>query len=296
MTKPEWNYLRIRNKPNLGLCLLFIWVLVSTSCNHHFFNPQKGEFYLPEEFGLTHREVQISTSDGEILQAWFIPTPSESPKGTILYLHGNSINMTNYLYYIAFLAQEGYQLLMFNYRGFGDSTGEPTPKGVILDAQAALDFLRNMEDVDPQKLVVYGQSLGGAVVISLVGKVDKKGILAVIAEAPFSSFQQVAQEKIDDMAVLGWFSGTASSLFIDDQDSPIRFVNHISPIPLLIVHGTADRVVPYHHGEDLFKAAGEPKFFWTIQEGRHIQMLSKYRSIYRPKILEFLEEVLGGEK
>ena len=292
MANQKNNSIKLNYGTKLAPWLLFLMAMVSVSCNHHFFNPQKGEIYSPAEFGLSHQEVQIPTSDGEILQGWFIPSTSVPAKGTVLYLHGNSVNMTNYLYYIAFLVEEGYQLLMFNYRGFGESTGEPTPEGINLDAQAALDFLRNMEEVDPLKLIIYGQSLGGAVAISLVGSKDKKGILAVISEAAFSSYQKVAQEKIDDMAVIGWFSGTASSLFIDDRYSPLRFVKNIAPVPLLIVHGTADRVVPFHHGEVLFQAASERKYFWRIQDGRHIQMLSKYRSVYRSKILEFLAEVV----
>jgi len=266
-------------------------LLMLMSCDHHFYQPLQGEFYSPSEFDLDFEKISFQSSDGETLQGWFIPSEKKPVKGTILHLHGNSANMTNYLYYVAFLVKAGYNLMMFDYRGFGDSTGEPSPEGIMLDSKAALEYIRSRKEVKAAEVIIYGQSLGGAVAISMVGSSDKKGIQAVIAEAPFSGYRRVAQEKMEDVLFLKWFSGLAADISIDDRTSPIRFVRQVTPVPLLIVHGTADRVVPFSHGQRLFDQALEPKTFWVIEEGRHIQMLSKFRSIYRRKLLVYLSNL-----
>ncbi len=265
-----------------------VGLLMLTSCDHHFYKPLTGEFYSPSEFDLNHEEVFFQSSDGEKLHGWFFPPATKPARGTILHLHGNSTNMTNYLYYVAFFVKEGYQLMMFDYRGFGKSSGEPSPEGILLDSEAALEYLRSRKEVRHDQVIIYGQSLGAAVAITMVGRSDKKGIQAVIAEAPFSAYRRVAREKMEDVPLLNWFSGLAAGISIDDRTSPIRFVRQVSPVPLLIVHGTADRVVPFAHGKRLFDQAIKPKNFWVIEEGRHIQMLSKFRSIYRPKLLAYL--------
>ena len=270
-----------------------VGLLMLTSCDHHFYQPMTGEFYSPSEFDLNHEEVYFQSADGEKLHAWFFSSAVKPARGTILHLHGNSANMTNYLYYVAFLVKEGYHLMMFDYRGFGKSSGEPSPEGIMLDSEAALEYLRNRKEVGGNQVIIFGQSLGGAVAISMVGMSDKQGIQAVIAEAPFSSYYRVAREKMEDVPLLNWFSTFAAWISIDDRTSPIRFVRQVSPVPLLIVHGTADHVVPFSHGQTLFEQAIEPKTFWAIEEGRHIQMLSKFRSIYRPKLLAFLSSLQG---
>ncbi len=269
-------------------------VLLLVSCDHHFYKPLKGEFYHPSEFNLAVEEVFFQSPDGEKLHGWFIPSRKQPAKGTVLYLHGNSANMTNYLFYVAFLAEAGYHLMMFDYRGFGKSTGEPTAKGLIMDSQAALDYIRTRKEVDANHIIIFGQSLGGAVAVSMAGSTDKRGIKGVIVEAAFASYQQLAKKKMEDIVLLKWINGVAAKLFIDDQYAPIRFVQQVSPVPILIIHGTADRVVPFSDGEQLFKQALHPKAFWKIEEGRHIQMLSKYRSIYRPKLLAYLTALNNG--
>lgn len=272
----------------------FNWLIISvvmlllTSCDHHFYKPLTGEFYHPSEFNLASEAVFFKTTDGETLHGWFIPSGKQPARGTVVHLHGNSANMTNYLFYVAFLADAGYHLLMFDYRGFGKSTGEPTAEGLLLDAGAAIAYVKSRKEVDADKIIIYGQSLGGAVAISLAGSTDITGIAAIIAEAPFASHEQLAKKKMENIAVLKWINGVAARLLIDDRYAPIRFVENISPTPLLIIHGTADRVVPFSDGEQLFRKALPPKTFWTIKGGRHIQMLSKYRSIYRPKLLGYL--------
>jgi len=271
--------------------LMIVGLITLISCDHHFYQPLKGEFYSPQEFQLIHKEVFFNTPDGEKLHGWFIPSQNSEVKGTILHLHGNSANMTNYLYYVAFLAKAGYHLMMFDYRGFGKSTGQPSPAGLLIDCEAALNYLHSREDVPKNEIVIYGQSLGGALAITLAGSSKQNRIKAVIAEAPFSSYREVAEEKMNNMVFLKWFSGIAADISIDDRIAPIAFVDKIAPIPLLIVHGTDDRVVPFHHGEKLYEQAAEPKLFWVIHDGRHIQMLSKFRSIYRPKLLEYLSKL-----
>lgn len=280
--------MRPKKIPSIHWLVTAVFLAVIGGCSHHFYKPLKGEFYNPEEFNLVYESVFFNTPDGEKLHGWFIPARKQPARGTVLYLHGNSANMTNYLFYVAFLAEEGYNLMMFDYRGFGESTGEPTAEGLQVDSQAALDYVRSRREVNPDRIVIYGQSLGGAVAITLAGSGRHKGISAVIAEAAFVSYRDLAEEKMEEVAILKWFNGIAATLFVDDTLAPRDYIRNIAPVPMLIVHGTDDRVVPYANGQQLFEKARQPKEFWTIEGGRHIQMLSKYRSIYRPRLLAYL--------
>lgn len=273
--------------------VLVAGLLLLSSCDHHFYKPLKGTFYHPSEFNLEFEELFFRSPGGERLNGWFFPSKKTPARGAVLHLHGNSANMSNYLFYVAFLAEAGYHLMMFDYRGFGKSTGEPTAEGVLEDSRAALDTLRNRKEVDAENIIVYGQSLGGSIAITMVGRGDRQGVTAVVAEAPFASYRRLAEKKMDEITFLNWFNGVAAQLFVEDRFSPEHFVGGISPVPLLIVHGTDDRVVPFTDGQRLYDLAGKNKTFWKIEGGRHIQMLSKYRSIYRPRLLDYLDDIQG---
>ena len=262
---------------------LFIYQLM----NMHslFYYPDRVQYDTPERAGLAFEKVYFASADGTRLSGWFIPAKGyPSPlevKGTVIHLHGNAQNMTAHWQFVDWMPKRGFNLFVFDYRGYGESEGRPEPKGVLEDAVSALNQMRSRPDVDPERLLVFGQSLGGTVAIAAAG-VSRQGIRAVAVEAPFYSYSAIADDH---------FPGAGR--LMDDTWSASQYVAKLSPIPLLLIHGTRDLVVPYSHSVTLLAEAGEPKRLITIENGDHVDSLSgRYGMKYQDELAVFFEEAL----
>ncbi len=269
--------------------ILCLWLL--GGCNQLFYAPTDWIYSDPKKLGFVHEDVTFTSADGVSLHGWFVPAKEGPAKGTVVHFHGNGENLTSYWVQLFHLPANGYHLFLFDYRGYGRSEGQPTPEGVVADGVAALEYLKTRPDVNPNKLIVFGQSLGGAVALRVMGTQPRDGIVAIVVEGAFYSYQSIAEDKLDEMSwPLQWLKSPLSHLLIDDSMSPAEVIANIAPTPLLVVHGKLDRIVPFHHGEQIFAAAQEPKWMWTMERGRHLQMLGKYRSIYKDRFIAFLDE------
>ena len=287
--KSHW---RFSIKRNACSCLLLFISLVFSGCQGLFYFPTDKLFFTPEMFGARHENVYFLNSQGKQLHGWFLPSSIKPAKGTILYFHGNSHNISHFLISVIEFPSAGYNLFTFDYQGYGLSEGSPNPEGTLADADAALEYLIHGRKKDPGPLIVFGQSLGGAIALNWLGNRKPPQVAAAISESAFASYRQIAQDKMNNIGILRWFRNPFSRWFFDDRFAPKPVVHHISPIPLLIVHGTQDPVVPFKHGLELFEAASQPKEFWSVPEGRHTPMLGRYRERYWPLLLAYLERVL----
>lgn len=231
-----------------------------------FYYPDREEYDSPERIGLAYEQVFFNSADGTLLSGWFIPAVGVSnprdAKGTVIHLHGNAQNMTAHWSFAEFVPSRGYNLFTFDYRGFGDSAPvRPDPKDVFEDSVAALDYLRSRTDIDTGKLFVFGQSLGGMLAIAASGA-SPEGIRAVLAEAPAHSYAAWANDRMP-----------GAGRGMEDTYCATTYVAKLSPIPLLLIHGTRDAVVPYSHSVRLLAEAGEPKELVTIEGGDHIDSM-----------------------
>ena len=134
-----------------------------------------------------------------------------------------------------------------------------------------------------------GQSLGGANAISAVGNNSFEGIVGVVIEAAFSSYEDVAKDHVGSLVK------PLGAVLVRDTHSPIQAVDKISPIPLIVIHGTADRVVPFYHGKRLYGKAKDPKELWAIKNGRHTEALTRYRKEVVPRLQKRLLAWVGAE-
>lgn len=246
-----------------------------------FYFPDRAKYSTPEDAELAYEPVYFKSADGTMLSGWFIPAEgvasSRDAKGTVIHMHGNAQNMTAHWQYAAWVPSRGYNLFVFDYRGYGQSRGKPEPQGIFEDSVAALDHLRTRTDIDTEKLFVFGQSLGGMLAIAAAGA-SQQGVCAVLAEAPFHSYSAVA----DDMM-------PAAELILDDTYCATTYVAALSPIPLLLLHGTKDKVVPHAHSVMLLSEAGEPKQLVTIEEGEHNDAMvpQVHGSKYQDMMIDF---------
>lgn len=214
-----------------------------------------------------------------MLSGWFIPATTPA-LGTVIHFHGNAQNMTSHYSFVSWLPRNGFNLFVFDYRGYGSSDGTPTREGVYQDSVAAIRCVRARGDIDRDKIIVMGQSLGGANAIAVVGRNRFDGIVGVVIDSAFSSYEEVGKNHV------GLLLKPLAGSLLSNAYSPIDFVAEISPIPLIIIHGTADRVVPYYHGKRLHEKAKAPKELWTVKTGRHTEAFSRYRREMIPRLLK----------
>ncbi|NIV36441.1 MAG: alpha/beta fold hydrolase, partial [Anaerolineae bacterium] len=139
-------------------------------CTGLFYQPDRTLYHTPAELRLAYEEVFFHAADGTRLHGWWLPAESETPRATVLFLHGNAENISTHIASVHWLPAAGYAVFLFDYRGYGRSEGMPTPAGVALDAQAALRYLVEQRGLRDRSLVVFGQSLGGAIAIDTVAR------------------------------------------------------------------------------------------------------------------------------
>lgn len=256
-----------------------------------FYQPDRKLYDTPDKHGLKYEEVFFRSKDGTQLGGWFLPAVGE-PKGTVIHFHGNAQNMSAHFGFVSWLPAQGFNLFVFDYRGYGTSAGKASREGVHEDSLAALDYIAARPGIDHNRLLVLGQSLGGANAIAAVGSRSRPGIRAVVIESAFSSYREIVKDKIGAIPLLSLLRAPLSCLLLGDRYAPDNVVADIAPVPLVIIHGTADGVVPYSHGKRLFELAREPKQLWTLEGGDHTEAFIDAASVYRERLVAFYDEVL----
>lgn len=275
-----------------ALGLLLLAVLLS-GCTKLFFHPHSLLIDTPERHGIEYRTETFQAADGTALNAWFLPAQDRNrtrdggkAKATVLFLHGNAENISTHFRNVAWLPAAGYNVLALDYRGYGASDGTPSLAGMQLDIDAAMRSLLAHKDVDPDRIVIFGQSLGGALAIYYAAhSAYRDNIRAVVIDSAFFDYRLIVKEKLAGF-FLTWPFQWLPWLTIDDDYSPANSVAAISPLPLLLIHGDRDAVVPPHHSRQLFERAGEPKQLWIVPGANHTQSLND--ETVRNRLLEFL--------
>jgi len=266
----------------LFLCLS--WLLLS-ACTSLFFHPQARLVRTPTQLGLAYEDVYFMAADGVRLHAWWLPASTEKVAGTVLFLHGNAENISTHIGSVAWLPSQRFNVFLFDYRGYGLSQDKPHLKGLHLDVEAALTTVIQRVGTS-SKLIVFGQSLGASLAItSLAISAHRHLIKALVIDSAFSSYRDITREKLANFW-LTWAFQLPLSLAVNNTYRPLEDIARLAPIPILIIHGTADKTIPAHHAQRLYAAAGEPKQLWLIPNKYHIQSLSSAN--VRQRLLEYL--------
>ncbi|MEN8132178.1 MAG: alpha/beta hydrolase [Pseudomonadota bacterium] len=270
--------------------LLLAIVLLVTGCSRLFYYPDKKLIRNPSDIGVCYEDVQFPSEDGIDLHGWFLPAAGRA-KGTILFFHGNAENISTHIGAVYWLPENGFNVFIFDYRGFGNSAGEARNQGVHRDARSALSYLLKRSDVDPERLILFGQSIGGAIAL-YTAATSGIAISAVVAESSFSSYPGILREKMSGLFLtwpFQWLAWTMTSRY-----DPVTVVQDIRPVPLLLIHGDKDNTVAIQHAYTLFEAARGNKQLWVVKGGGHISAFAPRRGNFRQRLLDYLEGVLSS--
>lgn len=224
---------------------------------------QSRLIYLPdgpvppaEEVLPAAQDVRFPTSDGLDLGAWFVPAAGEGPRPTVMVLPGNAGNRSLRAPLAELLTDMGASVLLVDYRGFGGNPGRPTQAGLHRDALAARAYLRTRPDVDADRLVYFGESLGAAVALALAAEHRPAG---VVLRSPFTSLVAVGRLHYPALPV---------GLLLRDRYPSEDTIRHLDA-PLLVVAGEHDGIVPPSQSRRLYEAADEPKHFVLVEGADH---------------------------
>jgi len=303
-THPPWYYNTARG-PNKSLN--FDWA--SNSWMNFSSNPKK-------EWNLSFEEVEIPGYENSILTGWYIPSYENSTRG-IVAVHGAGADRREFLRMLPLFHKAGFHVLMFDCREHGTSSG--TFRGVSfglrehVDVLHAIKYMKNVLGIS--KIAIVGTSQGGSSVLMAASK--SRDVVAVVAENPFSSMEEMISDVIDltlqnkpdwssetgivsylvSMGTMlpGWFRFIVKEAIImkvmlfseGTYLSPIESISTIDK-PVMFLHGTADTLIPMHHSQKLYARAREPKFLWVAEGGEHSALYNRFPKEYEEKVVGFL--------
>jgi len=227
--------------------------------NSLLYFPAREFLATPDLAGLGFRDLELTSEDGERLHGWWINARAERI-GHVLLCHGNAGNIGDRILHADLLTAVGFDVLLFDYRGYGRSSGAPSEDGTYRDARAALDCLLAQPDVDHARVFYLGESLGGAVALHLAIERPPAGLVLL------STFTGVRE--------LGRLHYRVPAALVPDVYPSLRLMPELRA-PLLVLHGDRDDIAPLDHGEALFEAAPEPKQMQVFPGAGHNDLLDR---------------------
>lgn len=241
--------------------------------NSFVFHPDTTVRTTPAEYGFRYQDVWFGGPDGQTLHGWYLPGAGDA---VFVWFHGNAGNIANRLDHARVLTKQlGVSHFLFDYQGYGNSKGQPSIPGIVADGRDAIAIVGERGWATDKQLVYMGESLGCAVVIAVgIEQPPERAILL----APFYSLRAMAERVVPPLA------------FVVDQDlNSARQIKQFKA-PVLVVHGTQDRTIPYQQGKDLFELANPPKRFHTVSGGGHTDLHLVGGEAYFRAIGEFLQD------
>lgn len=230
----------------------------------------------PSDIGLKYEDVRLETADNVVIHGWLMTV--DKPKGVVIFCHGNAGNISHRVDNLRLFAELGFSVLIFDYRGYGQSSGKPTEAGTYLDGEAVYDYLVEVKEIKPEKIVVFGRSMGAAIATYIASKRKCGGL---IIESAFTSVPDIGQQLYPFLPV------RLLSRYSYDSKARLKTIH----CPVLVAHSPNDEIIPFSHGEQLFQVANQPKSFLTMKGGHNdgYYTTGKY---YFDELDKFLTETL----
>lgn len=214
-------------------------------------------YAIPIVNGIKKEDIYFKNANSNTLHGWLFNNIRS--KKTVLFMHGNAGNISHRLYLIQPLLDAGASVFIFDYRGYGQSTGEPTIPGAIADAEAAYDYLQKNRKIPEHDIVLYGESIGGGMAGHLLAE---KPVGGIILDSTFTTLMHVGKKHFSIFKIYpDWL----------DPDPPLDITASLQGKhpPLLLIHGMKDELIPYSEAEQNFAQASEPKKLVSLPNSTH---------------------------
>lgn len=251
------------SKVGISFMLILISILVGYALllgvmyvfqNKLIFLPSSKLIVTPGQAGLRAEDVWIKTTDGEQLHGWFFP--NEEAEYVVVMSHGNAGNISGRIDIAKLLNGVGVSILLYDYRGYGQSSGKPTEKGVYTDVESVVNYLKAEKGFSERQMIMYGRSMGGAVASYAAMKFDVSGL---VLDSAFKNLKAMVKDL---------YPFVPSSLARYELPTE-EYLKEVSGIPVMIMHSPNDSIVGFSHGQHLYRIAKEPKRFVELRGGHN---------------------------
>lgn len=264
------------------------------ACTHVFYQPTSDVYIKPEAIPNRPTEERIPIHNDH-LSAWvFTGKPQSTLNPVVIQFHGNGENMTSHFFSLYWAVEQGVDLVTFDYRGYGGSTGKPSPENTIEDGVAIVDWAS--KKFPDRALLLHGQSLGGAISLRVAQTLKEqrpdlyKRLHSLVVENTFASYKSVAADALAK-SWLTWIFQPLAYVLVTDKVAPKEKLAELSPTPLLVIHQNQDPIVSYKQGVEVFEKAQQPKELWTIEQRGHVStFLGPQKMKYREQYLAWLKK------
>jgi len=234
----------------------------------------------PAELKGADCQVRSFKSEGQEIVCWYYKRANDD--GLVLISHGNGGNLSHGSRLAAHMLKDtNCSVLLYDYAGYGKSEGKPSVKGILQDGLAAFDFAVDSLGYNANQIIVYGESLGCAVTCHIASERKPGGI---ILQSGFRSLPTIARDTFAPLKVMPGFAFPEPKL---DNEKVLRGVH----APLLILHGKHDRIVPFHHGEELYRTASQPKIFVPLEHSGHNDTCTADGDLYDKAVSDFVKSL-----
>lgn len=279
------------------------FLILFSGCSSVFYQPTHYMYVPPHLVDLKPDNTYFKSKDGTPLHGWYFKTAEakRKPLSFTVFFHGNAQNLTAHYLNLKWMPAKNHEFLIFDYRGYGISgfvptlygNGErplfPNQKAVYLDALSALEKGYELyKKSGAEKFIVYGQSLGGIILMRALEDFKfKDDVDLVILDSTFHSYQKIAFQKMSS-AWLFLPLSPLSYLLVSDEYAPRKFLKE-NDKPTLVIHGKKDFIIPYSFGEEIFqKLSTSKKWFWSVEDGKHIDVFTNKNEAYRDQLDELI--------
>jgi hypothetical protein len=271
-----------------GFFLIFTLSILNIGCSSLFYYPKHELLYDPNQLNLTPQDLWI-IDDHSKVHAWYFKSQTnekKQSKGTFVFFHGNAENLTSHYLSLVWLLDYNYDFIIFDYPGYGQSEGEPTPHSTVDSGKLVLKWVH--EKIDPRPLLVYAHSLGGIISLRAIEELNKEiPIKLIIVDSSFNSFKKIGRRVLARSWVT-WLFQPLAYILLSDKYAP-NDLAQIAPIPILFIHGLKDKTVDSTFSEEMFMESSEPKKLWLIPNGTHGSTFYVNKGEYRSKLVHFIE-------
>jgi fermentation-respiration switch protein FrsA (DUF1100 family) len=261
--------------------LLFCFALAG--CQGFFYFPNHHLYADPATIGLNYEIVQYPSLNGKKLYGLYFRT-NRKPKGTVVHFHGNFGNVSNHFLLSMFLVRNGFDVLIFDYEGYGASEGKPDPAATVRDGIASVRYAKDHLRDPSTGVAVFGQSIGGAVAVVVAAR--EPIVKAAVIEAAFSSYRSMTRAALG-RHIFTWPMYPIAPLFVCRGYDPEAEIARISPRPIFLIHGDRDEIIPCRMSERLYAKAREPKKLWIVPGAGHLALPLSERGRYEKDISDF---------
>lgn len=274
--------------------LSLIFVSALGACSGLLFFPQREHLQTPDNLGLEYRDIELSAADGTQLHAWLLPSVG-TPKGSILFLHGNAENISTHIHNVRWLPAAGYQVLLLDYRGFGLSKGKAKLPEVFFDIDAAITWLSEAPETANQDLFILGQSIGASLMLhGATRHLNNPKLCGLVSDAAFTRYRTMVRH-VAKQSWLTWPLQYPVSWSVPGAYDPLDALPQLNTLPILFFHSRNDQIIPFANLDTLVAAHSGPHQR-VASQGRHTATFNQnnqYKNNQnenRQTLLDFLAE------